>query len=351
MSDSDFGEKVSMSIVQLPQPLTGGVLLSYHCCARCRHCMYGCSPQWPTDWISQENLEVGLSQLSGRILSSPWGANRVSLNHGLHFTGGEPFLNFKLLLKAVEIAHACEIPSLFVETNAFWCKDEKSTKDRLERLKNAGLNGIMISVNPFYAEFIPFAYTQRCVDMSTSVFGPNVMIYQWEYFHLFRDLGLTGRVTLEELAERTQHEDLPRHTEMFLMGRATQSLRAFLPAYPAHAFFRAPCRPPFLRNWHNHFDNYGNLVPGYCGGLSLGSWFHLNEILEHGIDLSERPVLAKIIDNDFEGLFGLAVKSGYLASEQGYVSKCDLCLDLRRHLARVGSYSELSPREFYALED
>jgi hypothetical protein len=29
------------------------------------------------------------------------------------------------------------------------------------------------------------------------------------------------------------------------------------------------CSPPFLREWHNHFDNYGNYMPGFCGGISF----------------------------------------------------------------------------------
>jgi len=35
-----------------------------------------------------------------------------------------------------------------------------------------------------------------------------------------------------------------------------------------------------------------------------------------------------------------------------YVSKCHLCLDIRRHLARTGEFPELAPRAFYEhLED
>ena len=42
--------------IQLPEPISGGLLLSYKCSARCDHCMYACSPQW-NDWISEEDLE------------------------------------------------------------------------------------------------------------------------------------------------------------------------------------------------------------------------------------------------------------------------------------------------------
>jgi hypothetical protein len=81
--------------------------------------MYACSPDWSSDWISEEDLRRVLSQLSGRIKPSPYGSGRVSLNYGLHFTGGEPFLNFDLLLRAVAIANELKIPSTFVETNCY----------------------------------------------------------------------------------------------------------------------------------------------------------------------------------------------------------------------------------------
>jgi pyruvate-formate lyase-activating enzyme len=51
------------------------------------------------------------------VVGSPIGSDRVDLNHGLHFTGGEPFMNFDLLLRLVKIADELGNPSTFVETN------------------------------------------------------------------------------------------------------------------------------------------------------------------------------------------------------------------------------------------
>ena len=104
-----------MKKVKLPEPISGGIILSYKCTAECRYCMYACSPKWSGDWISEEDLEKILSQLAGKIKPSPYGPERVNLNYGLHFTGGEPFLNFKLLLRAIEIANELNIPSTFVD--------------------------------------------------------------------------------------------------------------------------------------------------------------------------------------------------------------------------------------------
>jgi hypothetical protein len=282
--------------------------------------MYACSPRWKADWITRQDLEQLLSLLAGRIQPSPWGEHTISLNHGLHFTGGEPFLNFELLLEAVGMAEELSVPSTFVETNCSWCASDETTRERLQLLRRAGLKGILISVNPFYAEYVPFERTQ---------------------------LGIRDRMPLEDYMALTKGDRLAEQVELLLMGRATRQLREFYPTYPARTFFHQPCRPPFLRNWHNHFDNYGNLMPGYCGGISLGHWSDLDTLVQEGIDLERHPVLRFLIAEDMQGLLHFAKDFGYQASREGYLSKCDLCLDLRRHLVSKKDFAELSPKEFY----
>jgi len=120
-----------MEKVKIPEPISGGLILSYQCTAECQHCMYGCSPKWK-GWISEDDLEKILNGLAGKIKPSPYGPERVSLNYGLHFTGGEPFLNFELSLKGVEIANQLRIPSTFVETNCYWCTNDKVTREKLQ---------------------------------------------------------------------------------------------------------------------------------------------------------------------------------------------------------------------------
>ncbi len=309
--------------------------------------MYACSPRWNDDWISEKELEKLLSQLAGKIKPSPLGKDAVSLNYGIHFTGGEPFLNFDLLVKAVEIADKLKIPSSFVETNCYWCTNDKKTREQLKLLKKKGLKGILISVNPFFIEYIPFERTERCIRISKEVFGHNVMVYQLEYYYQFKNFKIKDRILLEEYINLIKDKSLTKKVELFLMGRATLKLREFYPKYPADAFFNQPCQPPFLRNWHNHFDNYGNLLPGYCGGISLGDWHNLEILLKEGIDLEKRPILKFLIKGDMQGLFYFAKEFGYKESEEGYISKCDLCLDIRRYLISQRDFEEIAPKEFY----
>lgn len=104
---------------------------------------------------------------------------------------------------------------------------------------------------------------------------------------------------------------------------------------------------PFLRPLHNHFDNYGNYVPGFCAGVTLGDCRKLDELLREGVDTVRFPVLGLLMEEDLKGLLALARERGYQESAQGFYSKCHLCMELRKHLALTGDYPELSPREFY----
>jgi hypothetical protein len=175
------------------------------------------------------------------------------------------------------------------------------------------------------------------------------MVYQLEYLRLFEQLGIRDRLSIPQFLKLEEGREFARNTEFFLNGRAPYAMEEFdlFARYPAGRFFSVPCTPSFLRSWHNHFDNYGNFMPGYCGGLSLGECRQLDALLEQGIDLDTRPVLSYIIADNFEGLLAFAGEQGYRERPAGYLSKCHLCADIRKFLVRIGDYTELEPREFY----
>lgn len=185
--------------MRIPRVHSAGLLLSYRCSGACRHCLYASSPGWAPDWIHEEDAEVVLAALSETMRGRYFPGETLGLNKGLHFTGGEPFLNFELLLRLVELAKRFSIPCTFVETNAFWCVGDRSTEERLKALKAAGLDGILISVNPFLLEHVPFERTKRAIRAALSSFGPqNTMVYQDVFYEQFRDLGIEGTVPLED---------------------------------------------------------------------------------------------------------------------------------------------------------
>ncbi len=336
---------------KIPTPTSGGLILSYKCSAECKHCMYACSQKWSADLISEDDLEQILKQLSGKIIPSVFGPKMIGLSEGLHFTGGEPFLYFDLLCKAVEMADKLKIPSTFVETNCFWAIDDATTKEKLRLLKKKGLRGIMISVNPFYLEYVPFERTERAIRISLDIFGRNTIVYQLEYYRRFLHLNIRDKMPFEEYLKLEKKEDLLKNVEFFIMGRAPYKLKhilkEYVPQYPSNHFFNQNCVTPLIRSWHNHFDNYGNYIPGFCGGISFGDCRELDRMLREGVDTECYPVLGLLMDNNMKGLFEFAKSAGYKESEEGYFSKCHLCTDIRKHLALNGDFNELQPKEFY----
>lgn len=332
--------------IKIPSPVSGGLILSYRCSCECLHCMYACSPRWEDEWISREDLEIILSQLAGRIVASPYGPEHVSLNHGLHITGGEPFLNFELLADAVETAVSCGIPSTFVETNCAWCVNERITRERLLILKDKGLRGILISVNPFYLEWVPFRRTKSAVEIGHEIFGRNMFVYQLEYFRLFTSMGLEGTLPYDEFRKLEGKGSLG-DVEFFFMGRAAYRLGGDSSRFRAGELSAHGCVGGFLRSWHNHFDNYGNFIPGYCGGISLGDCRDLSCLIEEGIDPDEYPVLGYLAQDDMEGLFRFAQDFGYRELPSGYLSRCHLCTDMRMFLLGKRPFKELLPQGFY----
>jgi len=307
--------------------------------------MYACSPQWKGDWISEKDLQNILTHLSGKIKTSPYGPDGIGINYGLHFTGGEPFLNFNLLLRAVQIAQELHIPSTFVETNCFWCIDDETTRDKLIGLKNAGLKGILISVNPFIREEVPFERTERAVRIGKEIFMRNIVVYQEFFYNQFKRFGTRGVLSFQEYLDRGR-ESL-HNIELLPMGRAVYKLGYLYRKYPAKKFFGESCMRELTRPWHVHIDNYCSYMTGYCGGISLGDARSLDAICQ-GIDLDEYPILEALV-GDIKKLYELGTKEfDYCKQKEGYISKCHLCVDIRKHIAQqTERFKELRPREFY----
>jgi hypothetical protein len=251
-------------------------------------------------------------------------------------------------LDLVKRAHRIGLPSTFVETNCFWSVNNEVTEEKLTQLKEAGLHGILVSVNPFILEYVPFERTLRTVRVSEKVFGENVMVYQEFFRRQFENLGVKGTLSFEEYLRKAGVQSL-RHVELIPMGRACYRLGHLYKKHTADAFFRESCTEELTRPWHIHVDNYCNYMTGYCGGISLGDARNLDSICQ-GIELDDYPVIAKLVSSGGIGkLFRFSVEEyGYKALEDGYVSKCHLCIDVRKNIVeQTSEFKELRPREFY----
>jgi hypothetical protein len=270
----------------------------------------------------------------------------------LHLSGGEPFLNFPLLLRAVEIAHEQHIP-VYAETSASWCTQVDLVYDRFEALSEAGLEAILISCSPFHAEKIALRKTLLAINAGLDVFGlQGVMVYLPDWIEQIRRFSLEEPVPLRTYQKAFGHDTAGvlfwEGYGLISGGRAGYCLGEFTEKQPASAFDGDHCRLEILHAHQSHFDPFGNFILGTCGGLSMGDWHNLAALIEQARSGSFPEIIDLLIDQGPFGLFRLAVEEyGYAPLHQGYAGKCHLCVDVRRHLRRKKDFSELQPADFY----
>jgi hypothetical protein len=275
------------------------------------------------------------------------------LQKGLHIGGGEPFLNFELLLRTIELCIEQGIALQYAETNAGWCADDEVTTTLFKTVRDSGLPAILISVSPFHNEFIPFRYTERAVAIASDIFGAmNVLVYTDFFFRQLQkfdpDQKLAFNRYVNTIGRDQFSQDLIQYYQIIPCGRMATRLNYLYQPQPAPAFFNTNCHAEFTNPHHIHIDPYGNYIVSFCAGISLGDARDLAKLYA-GIDLTERPLLEILLETGVEGLFKLAKDQfDYVEQEAGYIAKCHLCQDIRRHIISItNQFDELKPVEFY----
>jgi len=319
-----------------------GVILSYRCLSDCAHCLYNSGPNW-RDWMDEDEVGAAL-----RTAKKVWGSG-----FQLHFTGGEPFLHFPLLRASVQIAVDLDIPC-YVETNASWCRDQQKVGDRFRQLREVGLDAVLISVSPFHQESIPLKHTLDAISIARSVFGDNrVIVYQSDWLPEMSRHGVDGPVPLDVYQSEYGANQAGLHLwlgyGLISGGRAGYRLGNLVPKRKAEAFHGVNCQAELLFAPHSHLDLYGNYIPGFCGGITLGDWHDLEALIE-GYGEDRYPTLIRLLIE--RGPFGLYQKAvgayAYQPLPDGYAGKCHLCVDVRKHLLESHLFEEtLKPHKFY----
>lgn len=290
--------------------------------------------------------------------------SRASLRHALeavtawpgppqvHLTGGEPFLHFDLLVHGARVARELGI-TCYVETSGAWCRDLGFAVGRLHALRDAGLQAVLISVSPFHAERIPPERALLAVRAAMDVFGPDgVIVYLPEFVGVVTQHGLDRTTPLERYVEDLGGPAAGRLLwdayGLIAGGRSGYRLGHLVAGRPAEAFAGDDCLAEVLLARHSHLDLYGNFTPGFCGGLSMGDWRKLSQILSDCRAGRLPRLLAELVAHGPHGLYEVAAREAdYRQRPEGYAGKCHLCVDVRRHLAARADHPELQPREFY----
>jgi len=319
-----------------------GLILTYRCLPACAHCLYNCSKNWH-DWMTVEDVQIALEQAK-----KVWGPG-----FQVHLTGGEPFMNFPLLLRATQIAVDLDIP-VYVETNAGWCRDKAAAADRFRQLRDAGMDAVLISVSPFHQETIPLQRTLDGIAAARDAFGHGrVIVYQSEWLPEMSRHDPKAPVPLDTyVAEYGQHQaglQLWMGFGLISGGRSGYILGDLAVKQPAARFKGMTCSQELLYAQHSHMDLYGNFIPAFCGGITLGHWRDLGDLVKQHREGRFKPMIEMLIEGGSYRLYQYAQNSyDYGDLEGGYAGKCHLCVDVRRHLIGEGAFVEnLHPVGFY----
>jgi hypothetical protein len=270
----------------------------------------------------------------------------------VHLTGGEPFLKFTLLLNSVEVANELSIP-VYAETNAGWCVDETEVTRRFQTLKDTGLSSLLISCSPFHAETVPPERTMMAIRKSLEVFGSRgTIVYLPDWLDMIRHFGLTKPTPLETYIQEFGFEEAGRlfwgGYGLISGGRSGYRLGHLTPKRSPESFNSQDCHRELFYAPHSHFDLYGNYIPAFCGGLTIGNWNDLPDLMHTFQSQDFPPLIETLINTGPYGLYEIAFNDyDYVALKDGYVGKCHLCVDVRNHLRQLDDFPELQPSQFY----
>lgn len=119
---------------------TLGIIYTYKCNAKCKHCCFECSPEREEklDFVSAKRVIVESAKLG---------------IHSLAFSGGEVFLYFDEIIDLIKIAKANK-QQCACTTNGFWGVHSSEAEKKIRMLKMAGLMKLIISVDKYHQEFI-----------------------------------------------------------------------------------------------------------------------------------------------------------------------------------------------------
>ncbi len=312
-----------------------GVITNYVCTASCRHCMFGSSPSRPKDFIS-----VDMSQKVAKTLKDAG-------TYSVHIGGGEPFMNFEALCSLIKALNKYNIGVDYIETNAFWFKDDAFVLDRLNTLKSLGVTSVMVSVDPFHIEFVPLERAIRlCVLLDKCDF--EYFVWKEQYLRKFIALGIdrTKTYTKDELCSILGEDYITATASEYGLGMNGKALNIAKDLYeyrPASEWLSdTPCRSVSSVS-HCHIDLYGNIVPPGCPGISAEA----EDFIGMNFPEEKYPVLSRLVNGGISALYSYACEKGFVADEKGYPSRCSLCFAIRKYLNENCPSADISPRCFY----
>ncbi|MGB2983287.1 MAG: radical SAM protein [Candidatus Bipolaricaulia bacterium] len=294
------------------------LLLTYQCNLECDHCFAWGSP-WQTGTITLEKIREILRQ-----------ASELGTVEWFYFEGGEPFLFYPIMVRAVEEAVDLGF-KVGIVTNGYWGTDHT---DALEWLR------------PFKGLVQDLSVSSDLLHWSEEL-SRQAEIAKQAAKELGIPLGIISIAQPETPDAPSAVGKLPSsESGIMYRGRAIEKLVDKAPRTSWTAFTECPFED--LRDpGRLHLDPLGNVH--VCQGISLGNVFHepLGDIVrafDADVGAGTHPILSPLLAG---GPAALIEQHG-LDHEDGYADACHLCYEARQAL-RDRFPQILTPDQMYGV--
>jgi len=292
--------------------LTGLHLLqSYKCTYECDHCFVWGSPFAEGTMTLAQIREIIRQALELGTVSQ------------LYLEGGEPFLFFPIMVRAVEEARRQGF-DVGIVSNAYWATAEEDALEWLRPLAAAGVSSVDLSSDLFHGD------ADEQSETPEARFGSAAA----------QALGIASGTMSVETPEGS--ECYPRREGGTLMfrGRAVAKLLGGVPRQPWHGFTECP-HEELEDPSRVHVDALGYLH--LCQGITIGNLFQrpLADLVA-SYDPRTHPIVGPLL----EGGPAELVRRYGLEHEEGYADACHLCYRAREAL-RTRFPEVLAPDQMY----
>jgi hypothetical protein len=287
------------------------ILLTYQCNYECDHCFVWGSPR-QAGTLSLAQIENILQQAKEAGVTS------------IYFEGGEPFLYYAVLAKAVHAAADMGF-SVGIVSNAYWATTIADAEEWLRPFVGR-LADLTVSSDLFHCEDCFGELPQNAIAAAKWLGIPTGMIY----------------VAQPDGHEVESHGQLQEQSGVMYRGRAAVKLASRATGHPWEGF--AACPHEDLREpGRIHLDPLGNLH--ICQGIVIGNLFEkpLKQICQD-YDADAHPICGLLLSGGPAAL----VRKYHLPHASDYADACQLCYEAR--LSLRGRFQEcLQPDQMYGV--
>jgi hypothetical protein len=317
---------------------SGGLVTNYVCSSACAHCSYRSSPKRDKAYITPETAAANCR------------ACRELGCRSMHIGGGEPLLKPDGLKDVLRAARQEGMAIEYVETNSSWYRDQDSAVVLLRELRQLGCDTLLISIDPFHNEFIPFAKVKGVLQACRRA---GMGIFPW-VMEFYDEINRLDDQTVHSLAEYEAAygpnylADVQARYWLSMCGRAVDTFGPLARRQTLEQVLASGSGgcSRLLSTGHFHIDLYGNYVPPGCVGLAIR-----REDLGKPLARDSYPVFLTLLEQGVNGLYEMARELGYAPGRE-FAGECDLCADLREFLVNQDAdrFPELAPVEFYTID-